>query len=394
MTSYRLFPGTDGPSTAASYSGPFIPGVVFTLTAGGTWFDGYWWWVCGSGQPTDPQQFALWQVYDNAAGSLISSATVTSSTLTAGQWNHVPLPAPVPLSIGATYVAATGFNGGFPDTDNSFGTGDPYGAGIVNGPLTGYSDQGGSRPAPFSVDQGSFSTAGSDPTATMPAYGYASANFWMDIQVDTTPPPGASYRLWPNYPTPPNQVSIDTGEQTTGTEFLLSGPCTLDRIWFYSPPGVSVLPSRCAIWDVATQATVAGTDNTSPGWSGEAGSGWVSCAYSGVVLPAGDYKTSVYTEGGQELYTENVDYFSSGPGGNGITAGPLSSPNVANAAPCISNSLGTTVTGNSTYQDGPWAYPYTFDTKDDGENRWVDVEVTPATQPPTVKPDALMIFFP
>jgi Domain of unknown function (DUF4082) len=388
MTTYRMFPSTDGPSSAVSYTGPFIAGVVFAVTTGGTWFDGYWWWVCGSGQATSPQKFALWQVYGNASGTLISSATVTSGALTAGQWNYVQMANPVPLAIGATYIAATGFSNGFPATGNSFGSGDSYSAGIVNGPLSAYSDQTGSLPAPFSVNQGSFSVAGSDPTAVMPAYGYDSDNFWMDVQVTDTAPSGASYRLWPNYPTPPNVVSIDTGQQTSGTEFLLSQPCTLNNIWFYSPPGVSVLPSRCAIWNVATKAVVAGTDSTSPSWSGAAGSGWVSCAYNGVTLPAGDYKMSVYYGGGQTFYTEDVDYFSSGAGAKGIAAGPLTCPNASKATP----------PGNSTYQDGPFAYPDTFDNKDDGENRWIDVEVTPAavvTGPPSpADSGAFLAFFP
>ena len=397
MTSYRLFSGTDGPSAAIAYSGPFLPGVAFQVTTGGVWIEGYWWWVCDSGQPTAPQKFALWQVYSDATGTLIASATVSSGTLTAGQWNYVALPIPVPLAIGVGYVAATGFTGGFPDTNNQFGSGDPYSGGITHGPLTAYSDQAGTRAAPFSVNQGPFSVAGTDPTAIMPAYGSSSSNFWMDVQVSDTAPAGASYRLWPNYPTPPNTLSIDTGEQTSGTEFKLSQTCTLNNIWFYSPPGVSVLPSRCAIWNVATRAVVAGTDNTSPSWSDTAGSGWVACRYSGVTLPAGDYKVSVYYGGGQRFYTEDVDYFGTGAGANGITAGPLSSPNVANGAPAISNSLGTLVSANGTYQDGPFAYPYQFDTKDNGENRWIDVEVTPgaAAPPPTaVNSGAFLTFFP
>ena len=388
MTTYRIFPSTAGPSAAVSYSGPFIAGVVFTVTTGGTWFDGYWWWVCQSGQSVSPQKFALWQVYTDATGNLIPGTTVTSGPLTAGQWNYVPLSAPVPLAIGASYVAATGFTGGFPATDSSFGSGQPYGAGIVNGPLSAYSDQSGSRPAPFAVSQGSFSVAGSDPAAVMPAYGFDSDNFWMDVQIDDAAPQGASYRLWPNYPTPPNALSIDTGQQTSATEFLLSHPCTLNNIWFYSPPGVTVLPSRCAIWNVSTQAVVAGTDNTSPSWSGAAGSGWVSCAYNGVTLPAGDYKTSVYYGGGQKFYTEDVFYFGTGPGANGITSGPLTCPGTAKA----------TAPGNSTYQDGAFAYPNTFDQKDNGENRWVDVEVTLATgtvtPPASVNSGAFLAFFP
>lgn len=390
MTTYRLFPSVAGPATPSANTGPFLAGVVFTLTTGGTWFDGYWWWVCDTGQQTSPQQFALWQVYTDATGSLITSGTVTSSGLTPGQWNWVPLPEPVPLSIGATYVAATGFTGAFPSSTSEFGAGDQYSAGIVAGPLTGYSDQGGSLPSPFSVNQGSFSVASSSPTAVMPAYGFDADNFWIDVQVSDTAPAGSSYRLWPNYPTPPNVVSIDTGAQTSGTEFWLSESCNLDNIWFYSPPGVAVLPTRCAIWDVSTQGVVAGSDNSSPAWSGAAGSGWVSCAYSGVTLPPGKYKSSMFYGGGQTFYTEDVDYFSTGAGGNGIVAGPLTCPNVANAAP----------PGNSTYQDGPWSYPDTFDNKDDGENRWIDAEVTPVGSssppppPPAANSGAFLTFFP
>jgi hypothetical protein len=365
---YRLFPSTNGPSSAVSYSGPFTAGMAFTVTTGGTWFDGYWWWVCGSGQSTSPQKFALWQVYTNATGNLVSSATVTSGALTAGQWNWVPLSPPIPLAIGATYIAATGFSNGFPDTDSSFGSGDPYSAGIVNGPLSAYSDQSGSLPAPFSVNQGSFSVAGSDPTAVMPAYGYGSANFWMDLQVDTTPPSGATYRLWPNYPTIPGSISSEKSGYTLGTEFQLSASCTLGRIWFYSASGAGALPTRCAIWDVSSQTVVSGTDNTSPSWSGAAGSGWISCAYNGVTLPTGDYKVAVFYGGGSEWFQASLNYWGSGPGTKGITAGPVTAPGTSAA----SNP------GQGTYNAGSWAYPQTYASSGNGENYWLDIEVTPS----------------
>ena len=143
---YRLFPSTNGPASPVSYSGPFICGVVCGVTAGGCWLDGYWWWVCQSGQSTAAQKFALWQIYNGQQGTLVANSVVTSGTLSAGQWNYVQLAAPLPLAIGATYVAATGFNGSFPDTNNQFGSGDPYSAGITSGPLTAYSDASGTIP--------------------------------------------------------------------------------------------------------------------------------------------------------------------------------------------------------------------------------------------------------
>jgi hypothetical protein len=95
----------------------------------------------------------------------------------------------------------------------------------------------------------------------------------------------------------------------------------------------------------------------------------VSCSYSGVTLPAGDYKVAVYTAGGStNFYQETEDYFGGGgPGASGIVAGPLTAPSTAASSD-----------GQTTYIHGGWAYPDTYDSDDDGQNRWVDVEVTPA----------------
>ncbi|MGO8886270.1 MAG: hypothetical protein ACLP7J_06905 [Streptosporangiaceae bacterium] len=367
---YRLFPSTSGPSGPVSYSGNFIAGVVFEVTTGGVWLDGYWWWVCDSGQSTAAQTFALWCLYAGPPGSgvLVAHSTVTSGTLTAGQWNYVTLPAPLPLAIGATYIAATGVNGSFPDTQNQFGSGDPFSGGIVNGPLTAYSDPSGTLPSPLGTNQGVFSVAGTDPSANMPVEGSSACNFWMDVQADTAPPAGTSYRLWPSYPAIPGNINSDTTAYTVATEFQVSQSCTLDNIWFYSASGAGALPSRCAIWDVSSQTVVSGTDNTSPSWSGAAASGWVACAYNGVTLPAGDYKVAVFNGGGAHWLQVTSGYWASGgPGANGITAGPVTAPATSSA----------TSPGQSTYTSGSWAYPVTYASGGNGENYWVDVEVTP-----------------
>jgi len=326
--------------------------------------------VCPSGQSTAPQKFALWAAYNDGVGALIPTATVTSGPLTAGQWNFVPLANPISLAPGACYNACTGFSGSFPATDSQFGAGGPYAKGIVNGPLSAFSDISGSLPAAFAMSQGVFSVAGTDPTANMPAGGSNSANFWMDLQVSTNQPAGASYRLWPNYPVLPGAVSGETKPYTLATEFRLSQSCMLDKIWFYSPSGATVLPSRCGIWNVATQTVVAGTDTIAPSWSGAAGSGWVTCAYSGVALPAGDYKTAVFYGGGSPWFQITVNYWASGgPAANGITAGPLTAPGLS----------GASSPGQSTYTGAPsWAYPAIYGSAGNGENYWIDVEVTPS----------------
>ena len=93
MGTYRLFPSTDGPSSPVSYSGPFLAGTLFCVTSN-CWFEGYWWWVCPTGQSTSPQKFALWQVYGGGEGNVVPGSVVTSGPLTAGQWNYIPLPIP------------------------------------------------------------------------------------------------------------------------------------------------------------------------------------------------------------------------------------------------------------------------------------------------------------
>lgn len=415
MAIYRLFPSATGPDAPASYSGPFQAGVLFEVTSGGMWFEGYWWWVCPPGQSTSagqsapqstaPQKFALWQVDNVGHGVLIPGATVTSGPLTPGQWNYVPLLVPVPLSIGVCYNACTGFTGNFPDTQGCFGAGQIYADGITSGPLSAFSDQSGSRPAPFSMSQGVYGVTASDPAALMPANGNQSDNLWMDLQVSDTAPGGSSYRLWPSYPSVSEGglgISNDVFNETYGTVFSLSEPCVLNRIWHYSPPGVTVLPDSCQIWDIATRQVVPGTNSgvsggsgasgTGPAWSGPAGSGWVSCAYSGITLKADDYITSVYTSGGGRTYTELPRYFAAGGPASaaGIVTGPLTSPSAANApAP-----------GNTRYQVGGLLFPDTYDDDDDGETRWVDVEVTPTTSaspPPPPNPatsSAFLTFFP
>ncbi len=366
---FRLFSSTNGPASPASYTGPFLAGVLFEVTTEGCWLEGYWWWVCASGQSAAAQKFALWQVYGPGAGAIVASATVASGSLLPGQWNYVPLATPVLLSSGATYVACTGFNNSFPIATDEFGAGQAYAAGIVNGPLSAFSDLTGSLPAPFNINQGLFGVAGSDPTVNMPVEGWESSNFWVDLQVTTAAPAGATYRLWPSYPKPAGSAASDTTGYTLATEFQLSEPCALDRIWFYSPPGAAALPSHCGIWNVATNSEVSGTDNGSPAWSGAAGSGWVVCAYSGVVLPAGDYKAAVFYGGGVTWFQSTPGYWStSGAGAGGIACGPIIAPSSSSATP----------PGQGTYNQGSWAYPLTYASTGNGENFWVDVEVTPS----------------
>jgi hypothetical protein len=433
MATYRLFGDLQGPTAAIppSVTTGTILSLIFELTAPG-WLDGYWWWVSPQEQSTAPQTFTVWNLNPNgnypANGAVVPGTTVTSGELVAGQWNFIPLPQAVQLSLANLYQVQTATLGGAPVTANVWGTGDRWANGVSNGPLQ-------APPAgPNGMDQGAVATGSDDPTKILALYSDGYPFLWLDPQISTEAPPGSSFRLWPGMPVlaelpkaPGGDDNIDTTEQSSGTEFWLSDAYpeyTLNKIWFWSPtatpavslPAAALLPGSCAIWDVATQEMVPGTvqgvagpnPSTVPDWRTPDGSkaapgdGWVYCAYEGVTLPPGKYRTSVYCYGGGTqlsydywFFVETAAYFgynlqTDAPAWapNGIVAGPLTSPNVADASPSLSNgtagvTLGAVVPGNSTYQSndstntGTFLYPDTFDSADNGETRWVDVEVTP-----------------
>jgi hypothetical protein len=383
-----------------SYDGSFLAGVLFEVTAGGMWFQGYWWWVCPAQQSTSAQKFALWNVTGQGSGMVVPGSVVTSGTLTAGQWNWVPLSAPLPLVIGTCYNTCTGFTGGFPETSDQFGSGDPYGGGIVNGPLSAYSDSSGSLPSPFGTNQGAFSTAGTDPSLQMPVWGSNSDNFWVDFQVSDSAPAGysGSYRLWPTtYDASPETAIDDAVNYVVATEVHLSQACAVNNIWYYSPTGAGQLATECGIWDISTGKLVA--TNNSPSWSGSAGSGWISCAFTDVILPAGKYKVAVYngTATPEPWSAKQLSYWDTGAGRNGITNGPLYAPQLTDAALADIYQGSGQEPGQSTFAVGPPnQYPNLYV---DGlaQNYWVDMEVTPAAGTPVNEPPvnsgAFLSFF-
>ena len=450
MTTWRMFPSTSGPSAAVSYSGNLLSGVQFCVTAE-AWFQGYWWWVCPTGQSTNPVKCALWLCpnAENTIGSpqLVAGSVVTSGNLTPGQWNWIPLPTALPLSLGgspgmtppisavglAVYTAAIGVNGSFPDTNHSFGSGNIYANGITNGPLTAYSQPSGTMPIPLGGYSGGgngvFTTGASDPSLVCPGQLTGTDdNLWVDVQISdySSAPAGTSLRLWPSAPGIVQTPNRDNTISMSATAFSLSMSCKLDRIWTINPAGSTGFPTRVGIWNTDTRTEVSGTDNASPTWlapggaAASVGSGWMYVDYTsaGIVLPAGNYSVSFLNGGGVYLYNDYHNYFFAGTdpvggatvggaGWNGISwgGGILTAPNVANGPLLVFDETGQTEHGQPPYQPnaGSWMYPGEFEASSDwGENRFVDVEVTPAggtpppppPPPPTVNSSAFLTFFP
>ena len=436
MTTWRLFPSSNGPSAAVSYSGDLLCGVQFCVTAE-AWFQGYWWWVCPAGQSTDPVKCALW-LCPNAedtpgAPQLVAGSVVTSGNLTAGQWNWIPLPAAIPLSLGgstgmtppisaiglAVYTAAIGVNGSFPDTNHSYGSGDTYANGITNGPLTAYSQPSGTMPIPpggySGGGNGIFTTDASDPSLVCPGELTATDdNLWVDVQISdySDAPAGTSLRLWPSAPGIVQSPNRDNTISMSATAFSLSTSCKLDRIWTNNPPGSTGFPTRVGIWNTDTRTEVPGTDNASPSWltpegaAASVGSGWMYVDYTsaGIVLSAGNYAVSFFNGDGVYLYNDYHNYYFAGTdpvggaivggaGWNGISwgGGILTAPNVANGPLLVYDETGETNHAQPPYQPnaGSWMYPSEFEASSDwGENRFTDIEVTPVggTSSPSPSP--------
>lgn len=411
MGTYSLFQsGPAMPAASTSYTGNFIAGVQYQVIQGGCWLEGYFVWVPATNGVTAPTKFALWNVTSGApAGTVIPGSVVTSGTLTAGQWNYVALSSPVQVPFGLTLIAAAGINPttglGFTSLNNQFGSGNPYSAGVTNGPVMAYSDTGGSNPSPWGIAQGVFTTAGSDPSVTMPAGGSNSANFGVDVLISTTPPSGysGSYLHWANaYGVNPQTTTDSQLNYTIGTEEWLSAAYqyhTCDNLWYYSPPGATELATEAVVWSVATGLAVVTISSptwlTRAGGAGSAGGGWLKAAFpGGTTIPPGKYRSSVYCANGTSgvfgAKDASTSYWATGLGASGIISGPKTAPSLAQASQCweynASDSGATPPYSNGTQEPGqcPFGqlpgggltFPQLYV---DGlaQQYWVELEVTP-----------------
>lgn len=423
-TMWRLMDGKsgrpgNGPGSPTARTGNSQAGMIFGVTDSRYWFQGYYWWV-PSGGDTGAQKFCLYSMdwYDSAlTHALIPAATVTSGTLTAGAWNFVPLATPVQLSAGSggtatggMYLATTAWTAvnGYPDTAGQFGTSDLYGSGITSGPLFTF---GQGNPAGTLTAGSTAGTAGSDPAAATPptATDGTFDNFWLDVQVTSIAPAGyaGSYRLWPNRGIG-GANAVTSGDSAVGyvigTEVHLSGQCTVNNIWYFSPSGTTQLATRASVW------TITGADAgsevvavTSPSWhapgggAATAGEGWCYAPVpGGPALAAGHYKVAVFNGAGSPVSWSVTDdtsgYWLSAEGSAGITSGPVSAPSVAaSSAAYVFNpsapgstppyTTGSTQPGQGTFVNGGGnGYPYLYWTAGLGENLWVDLEVTPPAE--------------
>lgn len=208
-------------------------------------------------------------------------------------------------------------------------------------------------------------------------------------------------------------------DATYGLFVRLSSSQPLNKIRYYSAPSETSLPTKCAVFDVATQTIVSGTLNNSPSWSGAAGSGWVTCAYDGTVTldtRAAGYAVAVYWPSGSKGYISPLTY--------PVTSGSLTAPvftagggNITNA-PFVTPSGSGLTFPNQTGGGGFWwgvdlqvgavpAFQATFSSTDgNGAQTWnvvsslnggatpVATRVLPPSSPSGSYPHAFLVTLP
>lgn len=150
-------------------------------------------------------------------------------------------------------------------------------------------------------------------------------------------------------------VDSYTGPVNNGVKFSVSSDCTFTGIWYYSAAGCTALPSDVGLYNFDTSALI--FSDSSPSWSGAAGSGWVKYTPStGHALTSGvNYMAAAgyNSNDGNEFYSITANYWT----GTGVTNGPLT---------CVDSPDYFDVSGS--FAEPTTAYgPY---------NIWVDVEVT------------------
>jgi hypothetical protein len=347
VTSWSIFPATNGPSAATSLSGSYVAGMMWEVTQSALWLYGYRAWCCNTGQLTTPVRCALWTPRSSTGGdgALIPGSAALTGTLVPGTWNNAMLAAPVPIAIGTPYIAAIAYDGNFPFTISQFGPAEPFASGIANGPLIAYSDSASGatvNATPYTLPQGSFTQANSDPALAMPSLGNSSFNSWADVIISDVPPAGYSgpYELWPNKYDASPATGIDTNLPfTLANQVGLARKCTVSWLKFFSPAGAAGLPTSCTVYSVASQLAV--ITNAAPSWvqldgvtPAVAGGGWCKAAMTGT-LPAGQYKAAVYNANGATApgwSPREYGYWLTGAGSAGVSWGPVSSPAQGSAA--------------------------------------------------------------
>lgn len=167
---YRLWPTTDGPASAAADTTGYSLSTEFEIISVAK-IEGFYWW-CANGADTTPKTFQVFSLTGAGTGTAVPGTLVDSGTLVQNTWNFVPLAIPVSLSVGQRYRAVVYFAGG---SNWYAATGSGWTADLVNGLLSAPSTANatGNIQSGFRVATGAIDVPNSS----------GGSNYWVDLLV-------------------------------------------------------------------------------------------------------------------------------------------------------------------------------------------------------------------
>lgn len=188
MTSYRIWPSTNGPGSAAFDSSTYTLGMAFTVSQSCT-LNAIWFWSAADATEL-PGAVAVFAQTSGNAGSIVESITSpTWSGAAASGWVSVTMSGSTTLSAGTNYktcvLKGTATNNVYSATANYWDTG-AGSAGLTNGPLSALSSSAAS--AATLGGQDTFL----NPAASLgwPTTAFNAGNYWVDVEV--TPASGTN----------------------------------------------------------------------------------------------------------------------------------------------------------------------------------------------------------
>ncbi|HMH70097.1 MAG TPA: DUF4082 domain-containing protein [Candidatus Saccharimonadales bacterium] len=195
----------------------------------------------------------------------------------------------------------------------------------------------------------------------------------------------AEYRIWPATDGPASAFN-DSNPISQGTEFFVSSPAWVTKIWYWRATvamGAGPDPVLGQIYRIDGGGLATPLIGTPVEFAAPVILGWQSVSITPILLTSIQrYKTVVYYPTGEYTATPGNNYWTTGgPGETGITNGPLTAVNGADAND-----------GQSSYHIGVGLqYPTNSSS---APNFWIDVSVTdtdPTSSP--AKRSAFMAFF-
>lgn len=176
MTTYRLWPATDGPGAQVSDPDNYTMGVEFRVSTPGCTLTQIHFWASAEVAGSDH----VCRLY-TAAGTPIAGGSGTFPSPLQPGWNTVTLASPVTLAVDDTTSATSYLACVYFTTDNGYTATGAYwtsgagSAGVTSGPLFAPPLGGQRGPA-----QDAFN-AGAD---AAPNAGFNGGNYWVDLTVD------------------------------------------------------------------------------------------------------------------------------------------------------------------------------------------------------------------